>query len=243
LLPVRTRSSVDRQHRLHVRVFPCSHPLAREQERSIPTSSTNWFDVRNFGNNIQAAIDAAVAPNNTGGGVVYIPAGVYTITAPLSVPSNNPGVYPPGLTLLGDGPTVTIVNTNFQVDILRVSRSYTHIEGIAFQGAQSAGPGRGIVLSDEGKELRRVSMNRCVIRATGSYALFVQGTTSLPNTWSILCDYQNCDFSSNLGGGALVYIEASCTTQRFRGCTLWSFVDHAAKLVGCDTASFVDCTL
>lgn len=205
----------------------------------MPMSNTNWFDVRNYSNNIQATIDAAIAAQQ--GGVVYIPAGVYTLNNTLVIPSNNPGIYPPGITLLGDGPTVTTININLQLDIMRIARSYTHIEGIGFQGAQAAGAGRGIVLSDPGKELRRVSMKRCNIRATGSYCLYAQGTTSSPNTWSILCDFENCDFSSNVGGGALFYAEAGCTTHRFRGCSFWSFVDHAVKLVGCDCASFIDC--
>jgi hypothetical protein len=128
---------------------------------------------------------------------------------------------------------------NAQFDLLQIARSYVHIEGIGFQGGRAVGVGRGIVVADTGKILTRLSMNRCLVRSTGSYCLHAPGGGG---TVSTVCNYTECDFSNNYSNAA-IFIETGNTYHLFNACRVYSFVGHGVKLVGADGISLVNCAI
>ncbi|MFF3190565.1 glycosyl hydrolase family 28-related protein [Streptomyces misionensis] len=106
---------------------------------SPTTSALAWFNVRDYGARgdgtaddapaIQAAITAA---STAGGGTLYIPVGLYMLSAALNWVSN--------VNAIGDGDRVSILqSTNPNLDCI----TGTDISGVTLQGLQLSGPGKG----------------------------------------------------------------------------------------------------
>ena len=200
---------------------------------------------------IQQAINDCLAQ---GGGRARVPAGAYRLDAGLFIPREPVHPIPvltPAVELCGDGINATVIYTLLpEVDLLTIARSNVRVSGMLLQGAATAGPGRGVVVSDpvNGSVLSRVSLSDVYIAATGAESLYVpDGYPHLVNQpaydrISVCCSYDRVTFDSNLGGD-LVRLGRFNTTHRFTQCNFTNFKGHALLLNGADTTSLRDCNL
>lgn len=211
----------------------------------------DWLDVRDFGNDINAAIRQCLAE---GGGRVYAPRQTYELQSGLIFPRDPVPAIPvlsPAVELFGDGINVTTVYTNEpDVDLVTIARSNVTIRRMLLQGARSAdSTGRGVVISDpiNGSVLHGVRLEDVYIAATGGSALCVpDGYPHLLNQpafdrIAVGCSYDRVTFDSNLGAGDLVTIGRCNTLHRFTQCHFTNFKARALFLNGADTTTLRDC--
>lgn len=208
------------------------------------------LNVKDFDGDIQKTIDLALASK---AGKVYIPSGTYELSAGLIIPRplNNEGLLTPGVELEGDGISNTIIYTNNpNIDVLTIQRSNTSIKNIRFQGSQTQGQGRGIVISDptNGVVLGNIHLEDLYISATSQHALFIpDGYPHLLgepfyDQISILCSYERCVFDSNVSEGSdLVYVGKWNTTHRFDQCNFSNFKGFALNLHEADAVGLTEC--
>ena len=207
--------------------------------------SPAWLDARNYAS-IQAVVDALPAA----GGKIYLPAGTWTITTPITLPPGKP------VHLLGDGIDRTIIKcSDVMKDMLLVQASYSTIEDLSLEGPHIEGSpplpgdGRGLVIGHFDEGLQHVAVIGCRIRNTASWCLYVmgqddqdtQGQTST-NTLTLWGHYERCDFCENQSRGG-VYIGPGNTTQYFQDCSVTRFRSYG--LLGLSVAGLTlrDCTL
>lgn len=230
-----------------------SQPVVEQQSLLVNPPPASWYNVKSYNYDIQAAINAAAA-SAQGGGVVYIPAGLYLLTAGLTIPANASyaGSLDSAIFLVGEGISNTIIYTNTtNIDLLTVSRSNVGIKDIRFQGSQQGTPGltgRGIVISDpvDNHVMTSVYMSGCYVTATEREALFVPDGYSHGGSpsdrISIECHFDDCTFDSNLVAGfQLAYLGRWSTLYRFTRCNFTNFKGKALNINACDTVTCRDC--
>lgn len=170
--------------------------------RSVPSSASsgpNWFNVKDYGADgngttddtasIQAAINAA---NGVGGGVVYLPAGTYKLTAAVTLHNR--------ITLRGDGDFVTnIVQSNTTANgFVGSGLIYVIIEHLRLTGPGS-GTGSGLQFDTE--------FDYCILRDVSTTNW---GSTGIIIEQPIVTNFTRVTSFNN--GGAGFYIHGNNTT-------------------------------
>jgi hypothetical protein len=191
---------------------------------------------------IQAAIDALPAT----GGIVYLPAGVYTVTSTIVVPFGKP------VQLIGDGRDHTRIECALpNVDILWIQSSLSLVQDLTIKGpflVPTSG-GRGIVIgnpnaTDPFDFTGGVSLIRVRITETSSWALFLMGPDDGGGAFSYVLGglYDRCEFTRNKTAG-LVSVRKGCYVQTFSYCLFDAFLGtgleaYATASVVCDQTTF-----
>ena len=182
---------------------------------------TDWLNANDFlpPNQIQKAINAL--PENTGaggGGVVYVPAGLWYQTRPITLPKNKT------VHLLGAGQEVTNLlwtQPDFaDSDYVLVRGSNQVIENLSILGTNVSGNARGIVVLPDNQVISGVELRRVAIYQTPSWCLEIVGGTSYV---SIQSSVQSCRFNVNKRDG-LVKVGKHNVAWSFRDCNFGSTV-------------------
>lgn len=145
-------------------------------------ATPDWIDVKEDHNavgdgvaddtaEIQAAIDAA---ETAGGGVVYLPAGTYKITATLDLGPNQ-------IILLGDGPGVSIISmATSNIPIIEIT-GYS-ANNISIRDLRITGPGpttgtsgHGIYVHDNTYEIPHFWLDNIQVIDCGGHGIYVTG--------------------------------------------------------------------
>ena len=208
---------------------------------TMAESTVGWYRVPGppfSGTSLQATIDGAIAD---GGGVVYLPPGIYNLSAPIDIAFDATGTERP-ITLLGDGPNVTrLVNVLSPLSgpdpLLRIRRSLVSVRGMALdaRGLSILAPIRGVVIDGSSGPVSGVELSDIVVRNTSSHALHVVPGTP-PNNVR-LCRFVRCTFAANVSGGA-VRIESGASGHEFLDCHINFFGGSGLDLAGCERVVF-----
>lgn len=129
-----------------------------------------WFNAKRFGvigdgntddtSNLQAAINAC---SGAGGGIVYVPAGTYLVSAALTVPTL--------VTLVGQGRGAAVLkNTNTATGILSLTGSYAKVKGFTLSHSSSS---TGKAIQASGATDKFIDVREVVITGhrTGVYSV------------------------------------------------------------------------
>src|SRR6266498_1407154 len=166
---------------------------------------TDWLNVHDYGDNIQAAIDATGTSSSR---VVYVPAGTYEVSGPILFPNNK------SIRLLGAGPGLSTLQwvSPPAGDYITIRFSGQVLENITVVGTGS-GSGSGLVVDPTsapsgvlaGCEVRGCTFNNILgwgIKALGNGTL-------LSND----CRVDRCALG---GGGNGIKIGTGCTAWSLR---------------------------
>lgn len=163
-----------------------------------------WYNVRSYGaiNNdttctsvsatttaINAAVSAAVA---AGGGVVYVPAGTYCITALAT--------FGTGVTLLGDGPSNTnILSTATSGNMVSTSGNYNIIQGLTLTAVAQRTAGAAIAISGNHNQVLNVDLYADYTTGNNHswFNAIVVDDISGNNTWDLTIRDVNGAYVSN----------------------------------------------
>ena len=118
-----------------------------------------------------AAIQAAItACGNAGGGVVWIPAGTYKLTAALTVPSN--------VTIAGDGqPATTLHQTGTAVNVLTITGAGV-VSNVQVRDLWITGPGSGsgigisVVAGGTNNPVEQLVLRNVTVQDMGSHGIY-----------------------------------------------------------------------
>jgi hypothetical protein len=212
-----------------------------EQAASVTVANSTYppGDVRRYGaagdgaTNDTAALQSAIDAACAGAGRVYLPAGIYPITATLTVPDGF------GITISGAGAESVILKTG-NVDVIDLGAMST-LKNLLIDGDGDNYTGRGVVITTGGldevswRRLSRVSIIRmaahCVefTQARAGYASMMElcrFTLAGANKWTTHC-VKFPDTESHNGNRYMM------------GC--WSFGYRLFDAAGCDNLLVTGC--
>jgi hypothetical protein len=168
---------------------------------------TDWLNIKDYGNNVQTAIDSASSPTSTSC-VVYVPTGTWSVSGQIKFPTNK------AIKLVGaaSGGSVLRWTSAPGGDYITMRFHGQFIENLAIDGAGS-GSGSGLCLDPNFLTGSVHVLADCHARNCSFIDIPQWGVNSLgdANNISNACSLENCGFG-NVGGGI----------KLGNGCTAWT---------------------